>query len=501
MTAKEAAAKLAVLEQKLNAYNHAMGVIHYDSATAAPAGSAAERGETLGILSGVYYELFAIPEVGELLETVLSHREELDALTVKKAEIMKRDYDETSKIPQDEYIAFTRLCSDAENVWHRAKVENDFAAFAPYIDRIVETLVRFAGYYEPGKAPYDVWLSNYEKGLNQKTLDSFFGSLRENIVPLLHRIQTEAAQVDDSFLHQDYPVEQQKKFSAYLMDVIGIDKNYCAIGETEHPFTTNFSKHDVRITTHYYEDHPEFSMYSVIHEGGHALYELHTGDELIGSSLAAGTTMGIHESQSRLFENMIGRSEPFVEYVFPKMQELFPEQLASVTAHQMYLALNKCEPSLIRTEADELTYSLHIMVRYEIEKKLFKGEAKAKDLPALWQEMMHEYLGIDVPDDAHGVLQDSHWSNAQMGYFPSYAIGSAYAAQFVAHMKKTVDVEKAISTGDLKPVEDWLCERIWRFGRGKDPAEILEIACGEPFDPAYYTKYLTEKFSAIYGLN
>ena len=307
--------------------------------------------------------------------------------------------------------------------------------------------------------------------------------------------------MDDSFLHQDYPIAQQKEFSDYLMDVLGIDKNYCAIGETEHPFTTNFSKHDVRITTHYYAEHPEFSMYSVIHEGGHALYELHTADELIGSSLATGTTMGIHESQSRFFENMIGRSEPFVEYVFPKMQELFPEQLSGVTAHQMYLALNKCEPSLIRTEADELTYSLHIMVRYEIEKKLFKGEVKAADLPALWQEMMHEYLGIDVPDNTSGVLQDSHWSNAQMGYFPSYAIGSAYAAQFAAHMKKTVDVEKAVSTGDLKPVRDWLCERIWRFGRAKDPAELLEIACGEPFDPAYYTDYLTEKFSVIYGLN
>ena len=480
MTTKEAAVRFGALEKKLNAYDHAMGVIYYDSATAAPSGSAAERGETLGVLSGVYYELFAAPEVGELFETILANKEEFDALTVKKAEVMKRDYDEISKVPQDEYIAFTKLCSDAESVWHRAKVENDFAAFAPYIDRIVETLVRFAGYYEPEKAPYDVWLSRYEKGLTQAELDVFFGSLREKIVPLLRRIQSEAVQVDDSFLHQDYPIAQQKEFSDYLMDVLGIDKNYCAIGETEHP---------------------EFSMYSVIHEGGHALYELHTADELIGSSLATGTTMGIHESQSRFFENMIGRSEPFVEYVFPKMQELFPEQLSGVTAHQMYRALNKCEPSLIRTEADELTYSLHIMVRYEIEKKLFKGEVKAADLPALWQEMMHEYLGIDVPDDTSGVLQDSHWSNAQMGYFPSYAIGSAYAAQFAAHMKKTVDVEKAVSTGDLKPVRDWLCERIWRFGRAKDPAELLEIACGEPFDPAYYTDYLTEKFSVIYGLN
>lgn len=500
MTAKEAAVKLTALEQKLNAYSHAMGVIYYDSATAAPKGSAAERGETLGVLSGIYYELFAAKEVGETLETILAGKDELGTLTVKKAEIMKRDYDEMSKVPQEEYVAFTKLCSDSESVWHRAKVENDFAAFAPYIDRIVETLVRFAGYYDPGKNPYDVWLSQHEKGLTQAELDVFFGSLREKIVPLLHRIQTEADQIDDSFLHQDYPVEQQKKFSDYLMDVIGIDKNYCVIGETEHPFTTNFNKHDVRITTHYHAEHPEFSMYSVIHEGGHALYELHTGDELAGSCLATGTTMGVHESQSRLFENMIGRSEEFISLIFPKMQELFPAQLKDVTAHQLYLALNKCEPSLIRTEADEITYCLHIMVRYEIEKKLFAGEVKADDLPALWQEMMHEFLGVDVPDDTHGVLQDSHWSNAQMGYFPSYAIGSAYAAQFIAHMKKTVDVEQAISAGDLSPIADWLEERIWKFGRAKDPAELLDIACGEKFNPAYYTDYLTEKFTKIYGL-
>ncbi len=500
MTVREAAEKLEKLEQKLNAYNHAMGVMYYDSATAAPAGSAVGRGETLGVLSGTYYELFAAPDVGVLLETILSNRDEIDTLTAKKAEIMKRDYDETSKIPQEEYVAFTKLCSDAENVWHRAKKENDFAAFAPYIDQIVETLIRFAGYYGPGQDPYDVWLSQNERGLTQKTLDAFFESLRGKIVPLLKRIQAEGIEIDDSFLHQEYPIEKQKAFSDYLMQVMQIDRNYCAIGETEHPFTTNFNKYDVRITTHYYTDHPEFSMYSVIHEGGHALYELHTGDELIGSCLATGTSMGVHESQSRLFENMVGRSEAFISYIFPKMQEIFWPQLQNVTAHQMYLALNKCEPSLIRTEADELTYALHIMVRYEIEKKLFKGEAKAKDLPGLWAEMMRAYLGIEVPDDTSGVLQDSHWSNAQMGYFPSYAIGSAYAAQFVAHLKRDIDMEKAISSGNLKPVEDWLCEKIWRFGRGMDPEEILLNACGEPFNPTYYTDYLEEKFSAIYGL-
>ena len=499
MTAKEAAAKQKELETKLNAYGYAMSAIHYDAATAAPAGGAQGRGEALGYLTGVFYELFANPEVMEWINAILANPEETDPVTVKDAEIMKREFEEMSKIPQEEYIAFSRLTSESSAVWHRAKKENDFAAFAPYIDQIAQARVRFAGYIDPAKKPYDVSLSAHEKDLTMEELDRFFGSLREKIVPLLQRVQA-AEQVDDSFLHQVYPIEKQKAFSDYLMDVIGIDKNHCAIGETEHPFTLNFSKHDVRITTHYYEEHPEFALYSTVHEGGHALYELHTGDELVGTNLANGTSMGIHESQSRLFENMIGRSRAFVEYIFPKMVELFPEQLEDVTAEQMYRALNKCEPSLIRTEADELTYCLHVMVRYEIEKKLFAGEVTAKDLPQLWQDMMNEYLGVTVPDDTHGVLQDSHWSNAQMGYFPSYAIGSAYAAQIVHAMKKDVDMDACIREGNMAPIHEWLTERIWKFGRAKDPAELIELACGEPFDPSYYTDYLEAKFTEIYNL-
>jgi len=499
MTAKEAAARIKELQAKLSAYDYAMGAIYYDAATAAPAGGEKERGDALGYLNGVYYELFADPQVLEWIDAVLADPDATDPVTVRNAEIMKREFDEMIKIPQDEFVAFSRLTSESSSVWHKAKKENDFASFAPYIDKIVEARVRFAGYIDPEKAPYDVSLSANEKGLTTEELDRFFGSLRAKIVPLLQRVQ-KAPQVDDSFLQQSYPVEQQKAFSSYLMDVLAIDKNHCAIGETEHPFTMNFSKHDVRMTTHYYEDHPDFGIYSTIHEGGHALYELHTGDELIGTVLATGASMGIHESQSRLFENMIGRSRAFIEYIFPKMTELFPEQLKGVTSEQMYRALNKCEPSLIRTEADELTYCLHVMVRYEIEKKLYAGEITAKDLPGVWQEMMNEYLGITVPDDTRGVLQDSHWSNAQLGYFPSYAIGSAYAAQITASMQKDFDLEGCIREGNMAPIHDWLSEHIWKYGRSKDPAELIRLACGAPFDPSFYTDYLEKKFTEIYGL-
>ena len=323
---------------------------------------------------------------------------------------------------------------------------------------------------------------------------------KEGTVEMLKRVMARP-QVDDSFIWgKCYPTEIQRKFSDYLMDVITINKDRCSIGETEHPFTTFFNKKDVRITTHYHEETPIYSMYSVIHEGGHALYELHSADELEGTLLSGGVSMSIHESQSRFMENYIGRSREFIGLIFPKMQELFPEQLAGVTPEQMYLAVNKAEPSLIRTEADELTYALHVLVRYEIEKSLFDGSISVEELPAVWNAKYKEYLGIEVPDDKRGVLQDSHWSGGNVGYFPSYALGSAYGAQMLAKMRQSVDVEGAIRSGDLRPITGWLEEHIWKFGCLYDPMELLERALGEPFNPRYFTDYLEEKFTAIYGL-
>lgn len=501
MTVLEAIEQMTALEQKRGAYQHAMGMLLYDSETVAPSGSAAGRGETLGILAAEDYAIFANPQVGELLAFLKEHEAELPAQKAREAEMLRRDYEQTNKIPLEEYVAYTRLLNDASSVWRRAKRENDYASFAPFIDRIVAGRIQMAGYYQSGKAPYDVCLDENEKGMTRAELDPFFQRLREAIVPLVHRIQTEGRRIDVSFLRQTFPVDRQRELSDYLMQVLTIDRSHCNIGETEHPFTLGFNKDDVRITTHYYEDDVASSLYSVVHEGGHALYELHTDDSLRGTCLPGGVSMGIHESQSRLFENMIGRSRAFIDLIFPKLQELFPAELAGVTAEQFYLAVNRCEPSLIRTEADELTYCLHIMIRYEVEKRLFDGAVQAKDVPALWRELTREYLGIDVPSDTQGALQDSHWSNGQMGYFPSYAVGSAYAAQMMAAMRRDIDVEEAVRRGDLSPITGWLSERIWKYGRSKDPEELIQIACGEAFDPKYYIDYLTQKYSQIYGLS
>lgn len=487
------------IEEKLYAFNHATSMIYYDSVTSAPKDTAEGRGKALGVLSGYSYELTTGAEAQKAVAWLLEHSEELEPARLRAVQEFNRNNEYMSSIPKDEYVEFSMLLNEADSVWHTAKAENDFPAFQPYLEKIFATLRRFAGYYKPQLDPYDVMLDMYERGLTRETADKFFDRLRGRIVPLIKRI-SEVPQIDDSFLFQSCPVEQQRKLSDYLMEVMCIDRAHCNIGETEHPFTLNFNKNDVRITTHYFENNMASSMFSVIHEGGHALYELNIGDEYDYTTLAGGVSMGIHESQSRLFENIIGRSEAYVNLIYPKLQELFPQQFKNVTARQFYLAINKSQPSLIRTEADELTYPLHIMVRYEIEKALFDGKITVAELPRVWNEKMHEYLGIDVPDDTRGVLQDSHWSGGSVGYFPSYALGSAYGAQMMAKMRETIDVDAVIASGKLAPIVDWLRERIFRHGCRYDPGVLFEMCCGAKFDPEYYVDYLEGKFGEIYGI-
>lgn len=356
-----------------------------------------------------------------------------------------------------------------------------------------------AGWYNPEMQPYDALLNEYEQGLTMETLDAFFACLRSAIVPLLAAIQ-KAEQIDDSFLRKSYPVAAQREFSDYLMDVLGLDRRYCGIAETEHPFTTNFNNKDVRITTHYHEDNVASSMYSVIHEGGHALYELDCDDCYNYTFLAGGVSTAIHESQSRFFENIIGRSEGFIHYIYPKLQELFPEQFSGVTANDFYRAVNKVQPSLIRTEADELTYCLHIMVRYELEKRLISGELAVRDVPAQWNKLYKEYLGVEVPNDTLGCLQDTHWAGGMIGYFPSYALGSAYGPQMLAVMEKRQGpIADAVAKGDLSGVRGWLKENIHRYAGFYSPGELFNRVCGD-FNAEYYTEYLIKKYSELYGL-
>lgn len=490
--------QLATLQKKLYAYNSATSALYLDGVTVAPRDTAEGRGIALGILAGEQHKVFSAPEVGELLAFLAEHKDELTAHQNRQVELLTRNYRQLTRIPAEEYMEYAVLTNEAGDVWHRAKEENNFALFCPLLEKIIAFNIKFAGYYDSTKAPYDALLNEYERGLNTEYLDTFFAAIRERVVPVIHAIgKTE--QIDDSFVHLHYPIETQRKFSDYLMEVLQLDRAHCTIGETEHPFTLGFNCKDVRITTNYTEDNLVDSMYSVIHEGGHAKYELGIGQELQYTALSSASSMGIHESQSRFYENIVGRSRAFIEAIFPKMQEFFPEQLKNVTAEQMYRAVNKAQPSLIRTEADELTYCLHVAVRYEIEKQLIGGTLAVKDIPAEWNRLYKEYLGVDVPDDTHGCLQDSHWSGGMIGYFPSYALGSAYAAQMCKNMEQALDVQGDMRKGDLTAISTWLQEKIHKHGSVYEPAQIIENACGA-FDPTIYTTYLTEKFSELYNI-
>ncbi|MBR3704532.1 MAG: carboxypeptidase M32 [Oscillospiraceae bacterium] len=490
--------QLSSLQKKLYAFNCATSALYLDGVTVAPRDTSEGRGVALGILAGEQHKLFSAPEVGEMLGFLAEHKDELTAHQNRQVELLTRSYRQLTRIPADEYIEYAVLTNDAGDVWHRAKEENNFELFRPLLEKIVSFNIKFAGYYDSTKAPYDALLNEYERGLTTEYLDKFFAAIRERVVPVIHAVG-KAEQIDDSFVHQHYPVEAQRKFSDYLMEVLQLDRAHCTIGETEHPFTLGFNCGDVRITTNYSEDNLVESMYSVIHEGGHAKYELGIGEELQYTALASASSMGIHESQSRFYENLIGRSRGFIETIFPKMQEFFPEQLKDVTAEQMYRAVNKAQPSLIRTEADELTYCLHVAVRYEIEKKLIGGTLEVKDIPAEWNRLYKEYLGVDVPDDTRGCLQDSHWSGGMIGYFPSYALGSAYASQMLKNMEREVDVQGNIAKGDLTAISAWLREKVHKHGSVLESAEIIQNACGE-FDPTVFTDYLANKFSELYNI-
>ena len=500
MNLNEAIEKFYALQSKLSAYNHAMSALYYDGATVAPKGTAENRAHALGILGEESYLISTSKENVALLEFLDEHKDELTERQKRAVYLGIKSVKEMKKIPIKEYVAYQELLVKADDVWHRAKETNDFELFRPLLEEIFETNKRFASYISPDKKPYDHCLDSYEEGLTMEKCDEFFSLLRAKIVPLIKKI-SDKKQIDDSCLHGHFDKASQEKFSYELMKIIGLDLDRCGLGTTEHPFTTSLGSHnDVRITTNYDEENFASSMFSVIHEGGHALYDSNSDDELAYTLLDGGVSMGIHESQSRFYENILGRSRAFISYVFPTLCSCFPEQMKGRSPEEIYRAINLVTPSLIRTEADEVTYCLHVMVRYELEKRVMSGELEVKDLPSEWNRLYKEYLGVDVPNDTEGVLQDSHWSGGGIGYFPSYALGSAYGAQLLAKMKETVDVDECLKIGNFAPINEWNKERIWRHGCSFKSGELLEKAIEGKVDPSYYTDYLEKKYTEIYRL-
>jgi len=489
----------------IKAYHLAFYLAGWDSETGCPIGTIQSRSDALGTLSELGFKIRTSKEYNDAIDYLYEHREELDPVLKHEIIGQKEDIEDTKKFPIEEVVELSKLENEIHPVYVQAKLASDFNMFKPYLEKMIGFQKRKIEYISKDNQfnnykGYDVLLNSFEKDMTMEEYDKFFGLLKEKLVPFIKKVTAKKLDYDREFTTKVYPKEQQAIMSEYLRDVMDFDRNYTILRESEHPFTSGNGNKDVRITTHYYEDCISSSMLSIIHEMGHGLYELHVSDEIDATMSGGGASMAMHESQSRFMENMIGRSKAFWDTHYAKLQSIFPEQLGNVKEDDFYKYMNEVQCSLIRTEADELTYPLHIMVRYEIEKKIFNGSVTVDELPSEWNRLYKEYLGIDVPNDKAGVLQDIHWALGSFGYFPTYALGSAYAAQFYNALSKDVDVDKAVRSGNLKEINAWLKENIHKYGSSLDPKDIILKATGEEFNPNYYIDYLINKYSKIYDI-
>ncbi|MDF2961432.1 MAG: peptidase [Paenibacillus sp.] len=489
--------------KKMKGYEEAVGLMYWDMRTGAPKKGIATRSEAVGVLSGELFKMSVSDEMGEMLDyfSDKDYYSKLDRTDQRIVTECKKEYDRSKRIPPQKYQEYVVLTSQAESVWEEAKHEADYAKFQPYLEKIVATNLEFIDLWGYEGHKYNTLLDMYEPGMTVSKLDQVFGALREKVVPLLTAIQASPHKQATGFLKQTFDKDKQKAFSLYILKQMGYDFEAGRLDETVHPFATGLNPGDVRITTRYLLDDVNSALFGTIHEGGHALYEQNISPELIGTPLCTGTSMGIHESQSRFWENMIGRSRPFWSRYYGDLKNNYPGQFDSVPVEDFYRATNEVKPSLIRIEADELTYNLHIMVRYEIEKELFSETVRVADLPEVWNEKYRDYLGVSPAHNGEGVLQDVHWSGGAFGYFPSYALGNMYAAQMMRTIRKELpDFDGLIEGGNLLPIKDWLAEKVYRFGKSMTPTEIITSVTGEELNPDYLVDYFHEKYGDIYKL-
>ncbi len=486
--------------KRIDHYNSAVALLHWDKRTYIPRKGVDARSEALGMLASEAHRLTVSDEMKGFLEDLLPLSADLDPITARALEQRKKDFDRSVKIPVERHEEFMVLTSKAEAVWEEARAQSDFSLFAPYLSRIVDMMREFADYWGYERHPYDALLDPYEPGMTVAILDPLFGDFRVRTTELLRRIEA-AAPIDSAFLHRRFDPHKQRRFSEYILREMGYDLEAGRLDETAHPFETTIAFGDVRVTTRFVSDFLNSAVFGTIHEGGHALYEQNIADDLRGTLLHRGISMGIHESQSRFWENIVGRSSEFWERYFAPLQEIFPDELGDVDAQRFYRAVNVVGPSHIRVEADELTYNLHIMIRYEIEKGLLQGDIQVRELPGLWREKMREYLGIEPENDTVGVLQDVHWSGGDFGYFPSYALGNMYAAQFTRALERDQPAwREAVRSGRLAEPKEWFVTHVHRHGSMLDPADVLRAATGEELSSSALMEYLTTKYTALYAL-
>ena len=500
MTNQEKLKELFTLLDEIDAYARCLGKVGFDQACCAPEGGMEQAGEDMAILGKRLHELTHAERYQQLICELHEDGEGLTPVQKKAVEHLYDDYKKEKNFSAAFSYKRDRAVANAYGVWLAAKKANDFSkfkdAFAAVIDYTRKAIdLRDESY----RSYYDACLDDFEKGGGIEQLDAFFKALRERIIPLLKRIQAEGKSVRADFLTRPCPIPQQEAMAKYLLDVEGLRKSALVLMTTEHPFTTGYGPGDVRVTTHYFEENFLSSIFSTLHEGGHALVMQNEPRELWENHCSDRATAAMHETISRFYENLIGRSREFIAFVYPRIQELSGGVFADVSEQELYEAVNMTHPGLIRTEADELTYCLHIMVRYELEKAFVNGEITVDEVPQRWKELYKEYLGVDVPGDDKGCLQDVHWTDSY-GYFPSYALGNAYGAQILHSMEKDFDVYAAVREGDLKKITDWMTEHVFSIMSLTTPDEWIRAITGESLNVNYFLDYLEKKFTKLYGL-
>jgi carboxypeptidase Taq len=472
----------------------------WDKETQMPRGGAETRAVQLSTLSKLIHQKNTAPRLGELLAQLEPEHAQADTLEGALVRLMRLEFDRRSKLPADFVAEFSKARSIAGTVWEESRPKNDFKTFQPHLEKMFEYTQRAADLIGYDTHPYDALLWDYDPGLKTEDIRTIFAEVREFTVPFLKRIVSAGEHVDYSILERSYPVEAQRAFALEVAQAFGYDLQRGRLDVTAHPFATNFGRDDVRITTRFDEHYFPMAFYGVLHEAGHAMYEQNTGDELRRTPLARGAWSTAHESQSRLWENLVGRSRAFWHYWMPRAQMHF-KALDGVDAETMYKLVNRVRPSLIRVEADELTYNLHIMLRFELELEVFEGRTKVHELPEAWRAKMQEYLGVTPSDDRDGVMQDIHWSSAYFAYFPTYSLGNILSVQlFERAAAQMGDLHAMFARGEFKPLLQWLEHAMLRHGKTYLPPELIRRATGSELSAKPYLRYLETKFSDLYKL-
>ncbi|BBD08677.1 carboxypeptidase M32 [Desulfovibrio ferrophilus] len=477
-------------------------LLHWDQSTMMPGAGHGHRSEQFAALAKLTHERRSDPRIGDALAACGGYWDERDPIGVEAANVREwmRAFERATKIPSDLAVALARAASDGETAWKRARPDNDWKAFQPYLDELIRLRREEAEAVGYQGEPYDALLDEYEHGETAATLEPMFRELRHEIVNLLDSIKGSSRAPDPSILNNDYPTSAQKQFCRQVAQAVGYDLKAGRLDATAHPFSTRIGPGDVRITTRYNEHNLSEALFGTIHEAGHAMYSQGLPAEHFGTPSGVSVSLGIHESQSRLWENLVGHSAGFWRHFFPQARDFFP-CLKDVSESAFLFAVNEVQPTLIRVEADEVTYNLHVMLRFELELALLRGDLSTTDLPAAWDEKMRDFLGITPPDFAQGVMQDVHWSAGLIGYFPTYSLGNLYAAQlFEAASKALGDIESQFERGNFSPLLSWLRENVHIWGSRMAPRELVRKATGYEPDSGALIRGLKSKYAQLYGI-